>query len=357
MPRQPKAVKEHLAKAQSSALCAVENYNRPGLTFRTRTYTILMVIAWTALFHAIFYRDKKKPWYVKSGSGMGIRYVKIDNEPKHWELGECIRHYYEAQHPPERKNLEFMLRLRNKIEHRNHSELDPVLYGECQSMLMNFEDMVIKEFGEEFALAETLAVSLQFSSLRQKEQRKALKRLETSAAKDVLDFIQKFRADLPPEVLESSRYSLKVFLVPKLANRESAADLAVEFVPFDPARPEDMKELQRVIALIKEKRIPVVSKGLMRPGEVVEKLNECLPFRVTMHLHIKAWQHYKVRPPGDSNHPERTRSDFCVYDQLMGGYGYTDSWVKFLCRKLKDLDEYRKVFGHEPQPKQVGGSG
>ena len=54
---------------------------------------------------------------------MGIRYVKIDNEPKHWELGECLRYYNKDQHPPERKNLEFMLRLRNKIEHRNHSEL------------------------------------------------------------------------------------------------------------------------------------------------------------------------------------------------------------------------------------------
>ena len=35
------------------------------------------------------------------------------------------------------------------------------------------------------------------------------------------------------------------FLIPKLANRESAADLAVEFVHFDPSNPTEMEELQR----------------------------------------------------------------------------------------------------------------
>ena len=55
---------DHLAKAKDACLAAVTNYNRPGTAFRTRTYTVLMVIAWTALFHAIFHRRGKKPWYV-----------------------------------------------------------------------------------------------------------------------------------------------------------------------------------------------------------------------------------------------------------------------------------------------------
>ncbi|MFX0200789.1 MAG: DUF3644 domain-containing protein [Candidatus Hodarchaeota archaeon] len=348
MQRLSRVVREHLEKARASALSAVENYNKPGIGFRTRTYIILMVTAWAALLHAIFYRKKRKPWYIVKGSGRGTRYTKVDGEPKHWELGECLKQYYRDQNPPERKNLEFMLRLRNKIEHRNHPELDPALYGECQSMLMNFEDLLVKEFGHQYALAETLAVSLQFSALRQKEQEKALKKLERSAARDVLDFIQKFRAGLPPEVLESSKFSLKVFLVPKLANRESAADLAVEFVPYDPSKPEEMKDLRRITAMIKEKRIPIASKGLMKPSEVVERLKECLPFRVTMHTHTRAWKYYKARPKSGSINPEKTKSEFCVYDYLMEGYGYTEAWVRFLCRRLQDPNEYRKVAGLEP---------
>lgn len=349
MPRLPRVVQQHLEKARSSAIAAVENYNKPGVVFRTRTYTILMIIAWTALFHAIFYRKKVKPWYVKSGMGRAVRYEKVDGEPRHWELAECLRHYYGPDNPPERKNLEFMLRLRNKIEHRDHSELDPALYGECQALLMNFEDLLVKEFGNEYALAEHLAVALQFSALLPSDQEEAIKRLERSTAQDIIEFIEAFRADLPPEVLESSRFSLKVFLLPKIANRESAADLAVEFVPYDPSKPEEMEELRKVTALIKEKRIPIASKGLIKPGEVVAKLKECLPFKVTMYTHTRAWKHYKVRPESGSENPEQTRAQFCVYDELMDGYGYTEAWVRYLCRRLRDPAEYRKVAGQDPE--------
>jgi hypothetical protein len=117
-------------------------------------------------------------------------------------------------------------------------------------MLMNFEDLLVKELGGKYALAETLSVSLQFSALRPDEQERALKRLEKSAAKDVLGFITKFRASLSSEVLENSKYSLKVFLIPKLANRQSAANFAVEFVPYDSSKPEEMKMLHLKILFI-----------------------------------------------------------------------------------------------------------
>lgn len=354
MPRLAKAVRQHLEKAKSSALAAVEFYNKPGVSFRTRTYTVLMNIAWTALFHAIFYDRKQKPWYVRSGKGRGKRYMKVDGEPKHWDLSKCVSEFYGGENPPERANLEFMIGLRNKIEHREYPELDPVLYGECQAMLLNFEDLITEEFGEHHALAEDLGVALQFSSLRPEKQTEALRRLEKSAADDVLEFIEKFRADLPPEVLESSDYSLKVFLIPKIANRESSSDLAVEFVPFDPDEPDEMEGLRKLTALIKEKRIPIASKDLLRPTDVVDQINEreCIPFTFNMHRHTMAWKHYEVRPETGSETPHKTKSQFCVYDQLVGQYGYTEAWVKYLCRKLSDPDEYRTVTGQEPDTKE-----
>ncbi len=348
MPRLKKIVKQHLEKARSSALSAVENYNKPGIAFRTRTYTILMILAWTALLHAIFYRRGDKPWYVRQGEGRSIRYKKIDGEPKHWELGECLHHYFGDHNPAERKNLEFMIRLRNKIEQRNQPELDPALYVEFQAMLKNFEDLLKHEFGTEHALSESLSVSLQFSTLRQKEQEEALKRLQRSAARYLINFIERFRSNLPPEILASSRYSLKVFLLPKIANRESAADLAVEFVHYDPTKPEEMNQLRQIAAIIKEKHIPVASSGLMRASDVVEKVNKCLPFEFKMVAHVKAWKYYAVRPPSGSDQPEITKTDFCIYDKMMRGYGYTEAWVKFLCRKLSNALEFRMVTGREP---------
>lgn len=339
---------DHLAKAKDACLAAVTNYNRPGIAFRTRTYTVLMIIAWTALLHAIFHRRGKKPWYVAEGTGPNVKYQSIDGEPKHWELAEAMRQYYGDENPPERRNLEFMVALRNKIEHRDHPELDPALYGECQAMLMNFETLLLTEFGDDHALSDQLALALQFTALRPEAQKEALHRLQASAATDLLDFIRQFRAGLPQDVLESSSYSLRAFLVPKLANRMESADLAVEFVRFDPTRPEEMEGLRKVAALIKDRHVPVASSGLMKPSEVVWKLAERLPFQVSMHTHTQAWRVYGVRPGTNAADPRDTRSQYCLYDDLSGSYGYTQAWVDYLLRKLSDPQEFERVTGAPP---------
>ena len=259
-----------------------------------------------------------------------------------------MKEYFGDQHPPSRKNIEFFLGLRNKIEHRYHPELDPALYGECQAMLMNFEDLVLREFGSDMALLDQVGVALQYSALRPQQQAEALRRLQSATLDDVRDYIQTFRAGLAPEVLESSQYSLRVFLIPKLESNPNAADLSVEFVPYDPSSPTDMEALQSVTALIREKKVPVASKGLLKPKAVVERVTEVLPFKFTMHTHTQCWKHYEVRPPKDSNNSENTKADFCIYDELAQDYGYTEAWVKYLCRKLAEPDEYQAVVGKPP---------
>jgi len=63
MSRLPDEVVTHLDKARESALLAVETYNRPGTSFRSGGFIVLMCIGWTALFHAIFFKRKVKPFY------------------------------------------------------------------------------------------------------------------------------------------------------------------------------------------------------------------------------------------------------------------------------------------------------
>lgn len=209
MPRNlPHTVQDSLEKCRSAAIAAVDAYNRPGPRFRTAQYLVMITISWTALFHAIFFKRRKKPWYRTraSGSGRAVRYQKIDDEPKHWDLQECVKQYYRDKNPPERKNLEFLVKLRNIIEHRHLPELDASLYGECQSALLNLEEILVKEFGDKYALMENLAVSLQFSSISSPEKTKAAKKLATSAAKSVTDYVKRFRGSLPSTVLNSMKY-------------------------------------------------------------------------------------------------------------------------------------------------------
>ena len=108
----------HLEKARSAAISAVEVYNRPGSAFRTPHYLVLITIAWTALFHAIFYNRHQRPWHRKK-AGKAFRYVRVDGEFKHWELEECCNQFWGTKNPPERENIRFLIGLRNRIEHRD----------------------------------------------------------------------------------------------------------------------------------------------------------------------------------------------------------------------------------------------
>lgn len=123
--------------------------------------------------------------------------MHVEGEPKHWELGECLKQYFGGNNPPERKNLEFLIGLRNKIEHRLLPEPDAGLYGECQAALLNLEEMITSEFGSRFALAEQLAVSPQFTKLIPSEKKEATRSLAVEATKTVKEYVETFRAGLP----------------------------------------------------------------------------------------------------------------------------------------------------------------
>ncbi|HFD87444.1 MAG TPA: DUF3644 domain-containing protein [Gammaproteobacteria bacterium] len=349
----PHTVQDNLEKCRSAAIAAVDAYNRPGPRFRTAQYLVMITIAWTALFHAIYFKRRKKPWYRtrNSGAGRAVRYQKIDGEPRHWDLAECLKQYYGDKNPAERKNLEFLGRLRNKIEHRHLPELDASLYGECQASLLNLEELLVKEFGAKYALTESLAVSLQFSSTSPPQKAQAAKRLVSATAKSVTEYIEKFRGALPSTVLNSMKYSYSVFLVPKVANRESAADAAVVFVKVDEASQEELERVERLNVLIKEKHIPIANIDLYKPGQVVAELQARVPFVVTMATHTAAWRQFGVRPRYGEQHPERTRSEYCVFDPAHGDYLYTKVWIERLAEELSNPDRFKEITGWEPQAK------
>lgn len=266
MPRGlPQSVKDNIEKCQMSALAAVEAYNRPGKRFRTAQYLVMIIIAWTALFHAIFYRKNIKPWY-KSRNG---RYERIDGEPKHWDLSKCLKEYYKIKNPAIRMNIEFLIGLRNKIEHRHLPELDASLYGECQAALINLEEILVSTFGERYALQEQLAISLQFSKIIPNEKKAAARILANESAKSVADYVEKLRGNLNSTTLNSMQYSFNVFLVPKVGNREKAADAAIQFIRVDEASEEELERLTKLNVLIKEKNIPIQNLELYRASQVV----------------------------------------------------------------------------------------
>lgn len=311
-------VKELLDKSLDSATQAISTYNDPRSTFRTGNFTVLMVIAWTSLVHAYFEREKVRYFY-KEKNG---RYTKIDGDKKAWELSKSITEIFDATDPV-RKNIELFIKLRNKIEHRNLPALDKELVGECQAFVLNFEDWLVKEFGEQYVLIDTLFVPIQLT--------RSLKRTLPVGKdeKSVISFVKDYRGLLEAEVENSQKYSFKAYLIPKIGNHRSSSDIAIEFVKYDPANPQEMEKYDKAVVAIKEKQVPVANVNFLKPSMVIEKLKE-KGFDKTMNWHVDMWRKYKVRPANSVKDKSNCKTEYCVYDKPHQDYLYTDAWVQYL---------------------------
>jgi len=334
-----------LAKSRESAFAALRVYNDPQAKFRTETFIILMVVAWNSLLQAILEHS-------------GIDYHERDKKGAQRLLGDhakvlSTRELFkkalnEDKYHSVFANLDFFLGLRNKIVHRYLPDLDSMVVGEAQAMLLNFEKLLTTKFGEEAALGDRLAVPLQLSGFRQTDRMNSLRKAQAQLPTDVAQYLARHRFELEEDVLKNPDYCLQIFFVPVAANRERSADAVVRFVPLDKVTPELEAELTKTTVVTKRKSTPVASDDLLRPGEVVSLVSERLPYRFTMNAHTQCWKHYNVRPQTEASDPTATDSEYCQWDRLMRGYGYTCAWVDKLVCDLSESDKYETVIGHVP---------
>lgn len=354
MPRGlPREAATHLEKAKESALLAVEVYNKPAIKFRSGGYIVLMNIAWTSLFHAMFFRDKTKPFYRRRDNPK--RFEKIDGDYKAWELSKCLDEHFGGQHSPIRENLRFLIGLRNKIEHRSMPALDHRIFGECQACLFNFEDLLLSKFGSKHAINESLTLSLQFSHLRDEQQTNAITKLYRPLAQNVARYVSEFRSGLSTDVFSDQRFSYRVFLIPRIVNHASQADNAMEFVKYDPNNPQQVADYEKLVTLIRPTVTPVVNPGKLKAGDVCKKVTHALrnlfgagrKFVASYH-HAKACDFYKVRPKRGAGDPKKTEGKFCQYDEAHDDYVYTEQWVVFLTEELKKPGQYEQIIGAKP---------
>ena len=338
--RQGKA-KTILENSINSAIVAVETYNRPGAKFRIENYIILMIIAWTKLFHAYFQSTLGERYFYKEKNG---RYKIIDGEKKAWELKECIKNYQKSANVNKISeavvaNLNFFIGIRNKIEHRywNSSTLDILLFGECQSLLYNYENLLIKLYGEDYSINMCLAYALQFSHLRANEQLAAHKDLLSKDVKDIKKYIEKYKSELSQELYVSPEYSIKLIQIPKISNT-NRCDLAVEFVNWNSLNADDKENYRKIIGIIKDKLIkqPVINANVLRPKDVIRIVKEETNVELNPTNHINLWKAFEVRPENNSDNKFETNAKYCMYDEAHNDYMYTHEWVNLVIKLVKE---------------------
>jgi hypothetical protein len=274
-----------LQKSREAALSAVQIFNNPNITFKSETYIVLMIIAWTYLHHAFFkehkidyrYRDTSK------SNGKKVVYKKREDDYLYWDLSHCIKHEQSPLSEACKNNLKFLIGLRNKVEHKMIKDLDDAVSARLQACCLNFNKYIKELFGEKYSIHNHLTFSLQFSKLNT-EQRSLIK--EYDLPETIESYIEKFDSNLKPDEYNNDEFAIRYLFVPKQANRIGQADKAIEFLKKDSTLTE---ELNKQYVISKE-----VEKPKFKPKKIVSMMKE-LGFNFAMKDFTTLWQNHKAK--------------------------------------------------------------
>lgn len=318
---------ELVNKAKDFAKLAVGIYNNPLFKLKTYGYIVNITIAFTALFQSIFLK-KGIDVFEKDKNG---DYIEIDGEKKYISLKACCDLYWGEYTTPERENLNLLIGLRNRIEHKDLPHLDLLVAGYCLSSLSNFEDILSQEFGQEHSLMVNLAIALQLTKSSIAQQDAALKAFQKENYKVVREYIKQFSEKLDMSIADSQHFRLNVFLIPKVGQNKNTSDLALEFVDATKMSEEELKDYNTGIALIKGVKSPYKC----RPGRVVKLVCEAHPdFNMSRHTQLR--NKYKARPQKIN---KSFQGKYTAYVEGFDGYLYTMEWVEFLISTLNKEKE------------------
>lgn len=225
-------------------------------------------------------------------------------------------------------------------------------------MLLNFDDLMGKEFGDKYRIRQCLSFALQMYPSAE-NLAEAVKR--NRGVRAAAEFVEQYRSSISPEILQSGQYAFKAFLI-QVANHPSKDALAIQFIDYNKLSDEQKESIKALAALVKAKHVPVLNEGMLNAGQVAERVQKAMGDpqvnrggkprdKFNIAWHTRCWQLFKVRPPSRSPHPEQTNSKYCIYDRRHNDYGYTETWVELLIEKFKDDKAYEDLFAKPGEPK------
>lgn len=323
-------------------LLAVDLYNRSGSERQLQAFVVHMCMGWLKLLQAGWERDNRD-FYIR---GPGRRRKRTpEGEFLTKSLLDMVAAEF-GESDPKRKNLEFFVGLRNRIEHRYDRDIAALVAGKTQALVVNYERTLTDIFGESEGLAPELRFPLFLSTLTQ-DAVEVLKRVRRGIPKAVLDYVQDFDAALDPEVSSDQAYEFRVQLIP-VTSSKTEADVAMSFVRLEDLDDDQREKVREAQTIIREKQVPVADLGNLLPSQVAQRVTQELGTHFSINDHTSCWKHFEVRPARGSDHPTRTKAEFCRYNQTFGQWVYTEAWVNFLIRKLREPETYRQVLNREP---------
>ena len=221
-------------KSREAALADVQIFNNPIATFKSESFIVLFMIAWTYLLHS-YYRGRKIEYrYYEIQKAKKKYALNPDGTIKYWDLSECISQKDCPLDAHAVNNLRFLIGLRNQIEHKKADNLDSYLSARYQACALNYNYYLKLLHGEKYSLDHMLALSLQFAELDY-EQAKVIKDKEGLIPKEIRTYIAGFDENLSEQERTNDRFAYRLLFTKVSANRVGQADRVIEFL--DPSSP------------------------------------------------------------------------------------------------------------------------
>lgn len=344
--------------SRDEAQLAVRLYNDPAEARSFEGFVVHMHLAWLYLLHAQFTRDKVdfRYWHTR---GRSLRLDRVDGEPKRWDLARCVQQRWTAKNDPVRANLTFFIGLRNKIEHRYAQQQDALtaaVAGQAQALLLNYEEELTSQFGEDCSLGTRLRFPVFIGSFTDEGER-TLRRIRRQLPAALRKFIADYQAGLDDTVAQDPRYELRLRVLQELAPKDADA-LAVQYTRYDDLSDEQRATVEAIgkkgLVVVRERKRQVVGHGLAKPTNAAKAIQEQIPFVFNTNHFVAAWRALGVRPAVGDVHPEKTDEKYCLYDERHKDYGYTEAYIARLVRECKTEAGFRQLLQTAPRNKESG---
>ncbi len=343
----PTQTEIQLQHGRAACLGALHVWNDPDAGFRTGGFALQFVTAWNSLALALLQRDDIEWRKIKDGVP-----VVRDGVEQSLDTADLIELSFPGnEHAGLRENVRFWLDLRNAVAHRYLPALDVSVIPHAQAGLLNFERVVVDEFGEDYQLGDKLSVPLQLSGFRDPDVLASRQRAQRALPLDVQALLGRV-TDTTPELLADETFMMRVAFVPVVTSSGRNPDAVAYFVRPGEVPTELAETLARYVILPKAARGPRPNIGAK---EVVAELQRRIPFRFNTHDHAAAARHLGVRPK--RGEADRALDElFCDYVTAAKIYVYNQQWIDRLVDVLSTPEGFREATGRDPLPNDDGRS-
>jgi hypothetical protein len=339
-----------LYHARTACLAGLRLWNDPTATFRTGGFALHIVAAWNSLSMAVLHKrggewpklDDQRPTGARDGAGHPRATMEAGQPRATMEMVHEV--FAGPQYAGLRENVCDWVNLANSVAHRHLPPLDVAVVPLVQAALLNFENALAREFGEDWALAEQLSVPLELSGFRYPAAPASLTHLRASLPPDVQAVLAR-AGEARPELLSDPTYQLRVAFVPTAPAPGHSPDAIAYFVRPGEVPAELAEAVTRLVVLARGARAVRPNLGAK---EVVAAVSRRIPWRFGVRQLAPLARALGARPPAGAEDKTATDARYCEYVPAAKLYLYSQAWVDRLVDLLTDPASYEAHLGQGP---------